>query len=135
MPSIDKQPSEKEVDAIKQQLKLLGHTLPTEVIVKFLQDNNELLTACQHSRMPSRSSVHGTPSRSTTFGVNRQQNQAGIDPGLPAFNTVAQAQAVPQLDVTWASTGPGIHARPFDVSSVDLLCLLLIPWCLSMNNS
>ena len=107
-------PTDEEVHAIKQQLKLLGHSLPTEVIVKFLQENNELLTACQNPK-------HGLPlsgdsiarsqpaSRSDVLSNIESAAQSRQDTaGLESFPRAVpkSGPATPQLDVTWASAGP-----------------------------
>lgn len=108
-------PTDEEVHAITQQLKLLGHSLPTEVIVKFLQDNNELLTACQNPTygLPlSRDSVARSQPAS-----RRSELQSNIESaaqshqdtaGLESFPQAVQKSGptTPQLDVTWASAGP-----------------------------
>ncbi len=108
-------PTDEEVHAIKQQLKLLGHSLPTEAIVRFLQENNELLTACQNptyglplsgdpiARSQSASRHSDVPSN-TESGVKSRQDTAALE----SFSQAMQQSgpATPQLDVTWASAGP-----------------------------
>jgi len=108
-------PTDEEVHAIKQQLKLLGHSLPTEVIVKFLQENNELLTACQDptyglplSRDPiarSQSASRQPDVQSNTeSAVKSRQDTATLESISQAMQQ--SGPATPQLDVTWASAGP-----------------------------
>lgn len=124
-------PSVSEVDAIKQQLKLLGHSLPTEVIVKFLQDNSELLTACQNpsygssSSRPVDTSLRHAPPRASTQSHVTDATQGAQDPPSIQF-TPEPAHHIgpitPQLDVTWASENPGdlLLDRPFQVRSFCL---------------
>lgn len=124
-------PSVSEVDAIKQQLKLLGHSLPTEVIVRFLQDNSELLTACQNpsygsssSRLFDTSLKHAPPRASTQSNVTAA-TQGAQDPPSIQFtpeSTHHIGPITPQLDVTWASQNPGdlLLDRPFQVRSFCL---------------
>ncbi len=113
--SSDHVPSEQEVDAIKQQLKLLGHSLPTEVIVRFLQENNELLTACQDpnygaspsTRKSSAFKNNAARSASHTRGQPAKANPqelASHQPHSPAAKR--SPQAAPELDVTWAAAHP-----------------------------
>lgn len=111
MPHVDAQPSQTEVDAIKKQLKLLGHTLPTDVIVNFLQDNSGLLTAYQHQGLSSQSSADYRNDYAPAAATRRQPT-AAAEPGLATLNPRVnrpEAQAIPQLDVTWASAAPSRH--------------------------
>lgn len=123
-------PTDEEVNAIKQQLKLLGHSLPTEVIVKFLQENNELLTACQNPKygLP----LSGNPiarsqpaSRRPDVQSNTESHQDTAE--FESFSQTLQKSgpATPQLDVTWASAGPegvltstALHVRAFFLHKV-----------------
>ncbi len=108
-------PTDEEVHAIKQQLKLLGHSLPTEVIVKFLQENNELLTACQNPKyglpLSGDSIARSQPaSRRSNVQSNIEsaaQSHQDTD-GLESFPQSVQklGPGTPQLNVTWASSGP-----------------------------
>ena len=124
-------PTDQEVIAIKQQLKLLGHSLPTEVIVKFLQENNELLTACQNPTygLP----ISGDPIARSQPASRRPDVQSNTESaaqsrqdtaGLESFPQAVQnsGPATPQLDVTWASAGPAgvltsraLHVRSFSL--------------------
>ena len=105
MPPMDVRPSQTEVNAIKQQLKLLGHTLPTDVIVKFLQENSGLLSAYQHptsSAQQSSDQVHNSP----PDDITQTGQSAGAEPGFASRVTRPATQTVPELDVTWASAAP-----------------------------
>lgn len=112
MPSVELQPSRTEVNAIKQQLKLLGHTLPTDVIVKFLQQNSGLLTAYQH---PDSSLQHlrGQVDDYTPVDSIQREGATATDaePGLASRAIRPVAQTIPELDVTWASAAPSRHLR------------------------
>ena len=121
-------PSVSEVDAIKQQLKLLGHSLPTEVIVKFLQDNSELLTACQNpsygssSSRPVNASLQHASMRAPTQPNVTVATQGAQDPPSIQFSPEPAhhiGPITPQLDVTWASEKPGdiLPNRPSQVKS------------------
>ena len=111
MSSMEVQPSEAEVNAIRQQLKLLGHTLPTDVIVKFLQDNSGLLTAYQQPDVSRRFSPDQS-NECTLNTVTRREHLAKVEPGF-ANPTAKQpgVQALPQLDVTWASAASSQQLR------------------------
>lgn len=108
-------PSDEEVNAIKQQLKLLGHSLPTEVIVKFLQENNELLTACQNPKYgltigedPTARSQPASRWPDVQSNTERAVQSHQDTAVLESFSEAVQksGSAAPQLDVTWASAGP-----------------------------
>ena len=105
MPPVDLRPCQSEVNAIKQQLKLLGHTLPTDVIVKFLKENSGLLTAYQHPDSPGQQSIDQSndylPADTTQRG-----HLAGAEPGSQLRPVT---QTIPELDVTWASAVPSRH--------------------------
>lgn len=130
MSSVEVQPSEAEVNAIKQQLKLLGHTLPTDVIVKFLQDNSGLLTAYQQPEL-SRESSRDHSDDYTLADATLRQQLAEVEPGFVNSRvTRPAAQAIPQLDVTWASAASSTHlwrGRPAQVPfSYPRACLCYI---------
>ena len=112
MPPVDLRPSQIEVNAIKQQLKLLGHTLPTDVIVSFLQENSGLLTAYQppgSSAQQSFDRLHDNPPADT----RQRGHLAGAEPGFASRVvrpvTLEATQTVPELDVSWASAAPPRH--------------------------
>ena len=118
--SVAMQPSQMEVDAIKQQLKLLGHSLPTDVIVKFLQDNSELLTACQKPNItPSLVSQRRSQSSAVQ---SRQKPPAGDESALKAVSlseATDNPAALPQLDVTWAPAASSHDLRSNILSHVS----------------
>lgn len=122
------QPSEAEIYAIKQQLKLLGHTLPTDVIVKFLQVNSGLLSAYQQPGFPRQNSGGYTNECAPAEAI-RREHPAESEPGLIISRvTRPVAQAIPKLDVTWASSVSSQHLkciRPAQVpSNAKCLCAL-----------
>ena len=103
VPSID-------VDAIKKQLKLLGHSLPTDVIVKFLQENDDLLTACQqplHQEKSDRSRGGHTALQVEVF--NKQISQFSLPAAhYSVLETAVAPRALPrtpELDLTWGTRG------------------------------
>lgn len=114
MPLVDAQPSQEEVDAIKQQLTLLGHSLPTNVIVKFLQDNSELLTTYQHPGFISQADAAQYRSKCAAM----REPQAGTKPEL-AKPEAGPAQILPQLDMTWASGARELHSGVHVLSKVS----------------
>ncbi len=108
-------PTDQEVNAIKQQLKLLGHSLPTEVIVKFLQENNELLTACQNPKYGL--ALSGNPIDRSQAASRRPDVQSNTESAAQSHQDTADLESfpqamqekgpeTPQLDVTWASVAP-----------------------------
>ena len=108
MPPVDFRPSQTEVNAIKQQLKLLGHTLPTDVIVSFLQENSGLLTAYQHPDSSAQLSF-GQINDYPPADITQRGQLAGAEPGSASRVMRPVTQAVPELDVTWASAGSSRH--------------------------
>ena len=118
MPPVDVRPSQTEVNAIKHQLKLLGHTLPTNVIVQFLQENSGLLTAYQHPELSVEQSSDHAKDHSPA-GITRRGHLAGAEPGFASRLTQPVTQTIPELDVTWASAAPSRTqglSRPFQVT-------------------
>lgn len=111
MPSPELQPSQTEVYAIKQQLKLLGHILPTDVIVNFLQQNSGLLTAYGH---PDSYVQHlrGEFDDYTSADSVQRGGLTDAEPGLASRVIRPVAQTTPELDVTWASAAPSRPLRP-----------------------
>ena len=108
-------PSASEVDAIKQQLRLLGHSLPTEVIVNFLQENNELLTAYQnpgYAPLPNKVNKQRSPTAPGRSILQADRQTARLDhDNTASFQSYQHAKqrlvpVAPQLDVTWASSAP-----------------------------
>jgi len=108
-------PTDEEVHAIKQQLKLLGHSLPTEVIVRFLQENNELLTACQNPKYGL--ALSGNPIDRSQAASRRPDVQSNTESAAQSHQDTADLESfpqamqekgpeTPQLDVTWASVAP-----------------------------
>lgn len=132
MSSVKVQPSEAEVNAIKQQLKLLGHTLPTDVIVKFLQDNSGLLTAYQQPELSTESS-RDQSNNYTLADATRRQQLAEVKPEfVNSRATQPAAQAVPQLDVTWATAASSQHlrrGRPAQVPCSTPSCAITTAGC------
>lgn len=97
-----------EVDAIKKQLKLLGHTVPTNVIVNFLQNNNQLFPS--YAVEPTSQPLPRSPTSLQHTGSvhDRAANQPHYLPESSTLppNCMQQAAAhTPQLDTAWA--GPG----------------------------
>lgn len=111
MPSVELQPSQTEVNAIKQQLKLLGHTLPTDVIVKFLQQNSGLLTAYQHSDSSLRHLRRQVDDYTPADNIHGD-GLTNAEPVLASRAIRPVTQNIPELDVTWASAAPSRHLRP-----------------------
>ena len=110
MPPVDLRPSQTEVMAIKQQLKLLGHTLPTDVIVEFLQENSGLLTAYQHPDLSVQQSNDHVDDYQPA-GTTQRGHLAGAEPGFASRVLRPATQTIPELDVTWASAAPARHLR------------------------
>lgn len=130
MPSVEVQPSQTEVNAIKQQLKLLGHTLPTDVIVKFLQQNSGLLTAYQHPDS-SLQQLRGQVDDYTPADSIQGDGVTDAEPGLAARVIRPVAQTIPKLDVSWASAAPSRHlrsGRPVQVPSFYSMFLCASVW-------
>ena len=98
---------EDEVDAIKRQLKLLGHSVPTDVIVKFLQDNNELYTL-EAAASNSDRLAHSLPSAQPFGGGDNNARASPSKVLLPSLDHQISKPAnlhvadTPQLDTTWA---------------------------------
>lgn len=100
-----------EVDAIKKQLKLLGHNVPTDVIITFLENNNQLVpshTPAEVPRAPLQPfAVHRDVQRSyrtTQTGYLRQ--------AVPQQPVSAQtgARPPPQLDTAWAGVNAAVSS-------------------------
>ena len=96
-----------EVDAIRNQLKLLGHSVPTDVIVSFLQNNNELFSleaaaSGINGVAQSRSSAQPPEAmydnvQAPLIGPTLRSNESPL-----ARPSTSQSESTPQLDITWA---------------------------------
>ena len=102
---------EDEVDAIRRQLKLLGHSVPTDVIVNFLKENNELFSleaAALDPHRLARTRSSEQPSDVACDNVHAPFN----GPTLPSNesqcsrSSASQTGPSPQLDITWAGKEP-----------------------------
>ena len=133
-----------EVDAIKKQLQLLGHTVPTNAIVNFLQNNNQLfpLYAPEPTSQALPQSTTSVRYTGSVHGRAAEQPYYVPESSTLPFSCMQQAAAhTPQLDTAWASRGcasqyegANDQVRSVQADSVHCASSIITSLCSSLCN-
>lgn len=95
-----------EVEAVKKQLKLLGHSVPTDVIEKFLQNNNQLFPSYAPDSSRTSSAQLWRSGNEQYAGRSTASQRDCLPPAsaIPQQTNSAQPALThtPQLDTAWA---------------------------------
>ena len=118
-----------EVEAIKKQLKLLGHSVPTDVIEKFLQNNNQLFPsyAPDSSRTSPAQLWRSNNEKVAGHGTASQRDCLPPASAIPQQANSAQPALThtPKLDTAWAGlASSSLHADAYEQARFQTPCIV-----------